>query len=324
MTAPRFWKSAGLHLVERGAEGALRVTPDLVRAYFTRPEVHPVEESCEAEHRLFESLMADPFRSVTSDEIASLEDPDARQAYEIVLRYRDHLLGFRSLEAAYLGLFHPDAPLVPPVFIDQLVHLILADMLASERDALKPRAAELFFREQSVATDNDRIMLADAEIVLRRQGNNPEGAAIDVLSEETKDAYWARSDRFDTALDFRFAEPAQDAFARILESWIERLLGVATRIQPLQSIRDERWIWHVGLDTESTRILNSLYRGEATPADPRERILALFRLEFLDATAAIEALEGRPVYLGLAMNGDARMRMKPQNILTNLPLRKAT
>ena len=44
-----FWKSAGMHLLERDKQGWLAVTPDYLRAYLTRPEVHPVEESCEAE-----------------------------------------------------------------------------------------------------------------------------------------------------------------------------------------------------------------------------------------------------------------------------------
>jgi len=29
---------------------------------------------------------------------------------------------------------------------------------------------------------------------------------------------------------------------------------------------------------------------------------------------------GRPVYLGLAMNADGVLRLKPQNLLLNLPL----
>ena len=32
---------------------------------------------------------------------------------------------------------------------------------------------------------------------------------------------------------------------------------------------------------------------------------------------------GKPVYLGLMMNGDGVVRLKPQNLLINLPLRSA-
>ena len=63
----RFWKSAGPHLVERNDAGWLSVTPDLIRAYLTRPEVHPIETSCAKEVALFEALMADPFAAVPDD-----------------------------------------------------------------------------------------------------------------------------------------------------------------------------------------------------------------------------------------------------------------
>jgi len=56
-----FWKSAGLHLVEQNADGWLKVTPDLIRAYLTRPEVHPIDGSCSNEVALFEALMEIPF-----------------------------------------------------------------------------------------------------------------------------------------------------------------------------------------------------------------------------------------------------------------------
>ena len=66
-----FWKSAGLHLVTRGENGWLSVTPDYLRAYYTRPEIHPVAESCPAEHALFEKLMADPFATAAPGELES-------------------------------------------------------------------------------------------------------------------------------------------------------------------------------------------------------------------------------------------------------------
>ena len=59
-----FWKSAGLHLLETGPQGWLEVTPDFLRAYYTRPEVHPIETSCAAEIELHEALMAEPFLEV--------------------------------------------------------------------------------------------------------------------------------------------------------------------------------------------------------------------------------------------------------------------
>jgi len=46
----------------------------------------------------------------------------------------------------------------------------------------------------------------------------------------------------------------------------------------------------------------------------------LFRLQFIDCADVVEALRGRPVYLGIACREDRTLRMKPQNLLANLPL----
>lgn len=328
-----FWRSAGFHLTHRDAVGRVAVTPDLVRAYLTRPEVHPVEESCEAEHRLFEALMADPFRPVSAAELAAIADADAADNYRIVLAFRDRLVAAGSVDAAYAGLFGEAPQSLPPVFLDQMVHLIVRNLLAGESDALRLRAAELFFREQRVSEEDGRILLADAEFVAMRAAS-PEGGqaallagapaprtvTLDLLTEHDGAEYRRRSDRFDTAVDFRFAEPAQDAFARVLEAWIGHFHALPVRIQPMQAIRDERWSWHVGLDAEATHLLNALYRG--APAAASDRMVALFRLECLDPGAFIDTMVGKPVYLGLAMTPARLIKMKPQNLLANLPLRR--
>ena len=49
-------------------------------------------------------------------------------------------------------------------------------------------------------------------------------------------------------------------------------------------------------------------------------MLALFRLEFEDPTAMRADVAGKPVYMALSMNEGAVVRMKPQNLLLNLPL----
>ncbi len=50
--------------------------------------------------------------------------------------------------------------------------------------------------------------------------------------------------------------------------------------------------------------------------------MALFRLDFEDGEAVIETMRGKPVWLGLAMTPDHRAKVKPQNLLTNLPLKQ--
>jgi len=73
------------------------------------------------------------------------------------------------------------------------------------------------------------------------------------------------------------------------------------------------------LPGEATAILNALYRGEAVPDETRARLATLFRLTFDDAADARAEVAGRPVYLGLAFREDHTLKMKPQNLLVNLP-----
>lgn len=330
------WKSAGLHLVDKTRNGWLSVTPDLLRAYITRPEIHPVEESCEQEHILFERLMADPLAPVSDADLEKIADKDAAGNYGFVLGFRDHLVRHGTIEQAYTALFTGDPIRIPPVFIDQMVHLIIAGMLEKERDAFVAKASELFFREQKVTTADEQLMFADAEVVemhsqtgglgglgglLMEAGTPMRDVSLDILSEENAEGYWPRADMFDFALDFRFTQPGTDAFARVIEKWVGHFHGVDVRVQAMQSIRDERWTWHIGLDAQATRILNALYNGETVPDADLGSIAGLYRMEFLDRTDLVESMRGKPVYLGMAVANDSSIRVKPQNILTNLPLR---
>ncbi|MDJ0931416.1 DUF6352 family protein [Breoghania sp.] len=162
-----------------------------------------------------------------------------------------------------------------------MVHLITHNILAEASDPMRVRAGELLFREQTVSTENGRLMLADSEVVeIRAHAQGAEGGgtllgasglaalglplqdvSLDMLDDDNKDLYWERSDRFDTAVDFRFTQLALDAFARVLEAWIFHFHRLRVRIQPQLSIRDRHWTWHVGLDAQATRLLNALYEG---------------------------------------------------------------
>ena len=42
----------------------------------------------------------------------------------------------------------------------------------------------------------------------------------------------------------------------------------------------------------------------------------------LNTSAATEDMRGEPVYLILAMTSDRKLRMKPQNLLTGLPIKR--
>jgi Family of unknown function (DUF6352) len=329
-----FWKSSGLHLVERGAAGRLHMTPDLIRAYLTRPEVHPVEESCVNELALFEALMDDPLRRVSEVELAAIADPDTAINYRLVLSYRDVLAKTDTLESAYLALMKAGAIDIPPVFIDQLVHILLTSILSETDDPLRLRAGELFFREQIASLDDGKVMLADAEIVelqatsdggtigqLLAQTNTPmRQVELDVLTEDNADIYWDRSDRFDTVIDLRFTQPANYALARVIEAWIRHFLALDVNVRPVQSIKDEAWRWHIGLDREATRILNDLYNGIDVADDDLQGILALYRMEIRGSARVQPDMAGKPVYLALACTPEKKVRLKPQNLLLNLPL----
>ncbi len=331
-----FWKSAGMHLLTRDGEGWLTVTDDYLRAYFTRPEIHPVEESCPAEHQLFEKLMATPLARVLDAELEAILDTDAADNYRVILRFRDHLVKHKTIEAAYAALFQGDAISIPPVFIDQMVHLILHNILRNVDDPMRVRAAELFFREQVVTSGEDQLMLADQEIV-EMQSNNGFGGlgqllaqagtptrevALDVMNEENKSLYWNRSDNFDMAIDFRFTQPASDALGRVIEAWIAHFLKIETRVQTVKSIKDEAWSWHIGCDSEATRILNALYNGEEVEEDDLYKILSLYKMEFINPVDVMGSVRGKPVYLAVAMNKENKLIFKPQNLLTSLPLQR--
>ena len=330
-----FWKSAGMHLVEVNGDGWLAVTPDFLRAYYTRPEVHPIETSCEEEVRLFEDLMADPFMEVPKARLKKLADQDAAYNYEVILGFRAHLTEAGTIEGAYLKMMRSDRADVPPVFIDQMVHLIIRNVLKDCGDPIRLRAGEIFFRDQSVSTDDGMIMLADEEIVSMHAASGGLGGLgqlliesetplrrveLDVLDEDNKNLYWERSDRFDMVVDFRFTQPALDAFARVIEAWVAHFLNLKVRVEPRQSVQDEQWTWHIGLDKEATQILNALYEGRDLGEGDSERIVALFRMWVEDEAAVIDAMRGKPIYLGIAMSEDNIIKMKPQNLLTNMPL----
>lgn len=334
---PDFWKSAGLHLVEIGPQGWLRVTPQLLLAYFTRPEIHPVETSCAEEIRLHEELLADPLRPVEPKRLARLADADTADNYRVVLAFRELLTSAGTIEGAYLKLARAGNMALPPVFVDQMVHLILRNILDGVRDPMRLRAGEIFFREQTVSTDAGRLLLADEEIVQMHARSGETGLAqllaetgtplrsveLDVIDEDNKATYWQRSDRFDTVVDLRFEQPALDAFARVIEAWLQHLMHIEVRVEPRPRVEDQDWRWHIGLDREATRILNALYEGRPVDLDEVSRIIALFRMHIRDERAVIDRVKGHPIYLGLAMTSAKRVKMKPQNLLANLPLHPA-
>ena len=123
-----FWQSCGYHLLRKRADGRLVATDDYLRFYYSRPELAPVAESCAAERALHASLMQDPRRDVAGAEMDAVADPDARENYRVMMRFRGRLLAAETLEAFYFDLFREDVA-VPPAFIHHTAQVILRSIL---------------------------------------------------------------------------------------------------------------------------------------------------------------------------------------------------
>jgi len=326
-----FWISCGHHLLDRSAGGGLVVTDEFLKAYFARPELVPPEDACTAERRLHRELFADPRRPVGDEEIAAIADADARENWHFVLAFRDLLLRHPTLEAAYLSLVRSGAIRLPPLFVNQLVHAILRSALDGCDDPFVLRAAELFFRPQRIVSHEQLLLLGDEEVLAGRSPvpvlslvsmlDATTDGQLELLDEENADSYWARSDQFDLVLDFTRRRRGVAALAQAIELWIAHLLGVNVRIEPLTELRDARLTWYVGLDSDATRIGDQLWHGETLDDRVAGRVLALFRLTFTDGGLIADGMAGEPAYVILAMTAEQTVRMKPQNLLTGLPIK---
>ena len=70
----RAWHSSGAYLLDRlPGRGGLEVTADYLRAYFARPELAPIDESCEAERVAHARLVDDPYLQFSHQELAEFE-----------------------------------------------------------------------------------------------------------------------------------------------------------------------------------------------------------------------------------------------------------
>jgi hypothetical protein len=328
---PEFWVSSGHHLTPRTEGGGLAVTDELLLAYLARPELIPPEEACAAERSLHARLIASPRRPVARSEIEAIGDTDARENWQAMLAFRDRLLAAPTIEAAYLDLVRNGPGATPPLFLNQLVHLILRNALDGCEDPYVLRAAELFFRPQKVSFHEGAVLLADAETIEQHElgraksplvamlGQEP-AAELDVLDDANAWTYWSRSDAFTMALNIGSNPRSRDALARVIETWLRHLLQLEATVEPIAAMEDRDWRWFVGLDAEATRIGNALWQGEDLDDALQARLLALFRLTFLDRSLVESRAAGFPVYLLLAMTPDRIVRVKPQNLITGLPL----
>jgi Family of unknown function (DUF6352) len=326
-----FWLACGHHLLDRDTAGNLLVTDEFLKAYLARPEIVPPPEACPAERQLHLALFADPRRSVGVSQITAIADADARENWQIMIGWRDHLVKHRTLEAAYLDIVRRNIKF-PHAFMGHLIQAILRNALDDCTDAFTLRAAEMFFRPQRLAMREASVVAIDEETesLLGRPTRSPLEALlglpptteVDMLSDATAGGYWERSDRFDMALDMTAGQRGLAALGDVVARWISHLLAIDVAIEPLVELQNTSWSWYVGLDSEATRIGDSLWNGNELDDATRAKMAGLFRLTFLDPADMIEKVRGDPVYLLAAVTADDILRLKPQNLVTGLPIRQ--
>jgi hypothetical protein len=322
-------------MTRRTEHGGLAVTDEMILTYLARPELVPPRDACAAERKLHAGILDEPRSPVTKAMIDAIADADARENWQFMIGFRDILLSEPSVEAAYLSIVRKGAQHIPPLFLNQLVHLIMRNALDGCEDPFILSAAELLFRPQRATLQDGSLRLADQELVDELETDRqalmhtaPLAALmgkdgitqLDVMTEETAQSYWSRSDAFSMVLNFGGDARSRAAFCRALETWIRHMLGVETSISAIERIEDSDWRWFVGLDAEGTAFGNRLWRGNAIEPHENGRICGLFRLEFADPRVVDLKMSGKPVYLIMALSEDMVLRVKPQNLVVGLPL----
>ena len=321
------------------------------RSLLALPQLALCSDSCSAERALLAALDTSPQRAVTSADTDAIVDDDARDNVCRFLAFRDAVVAAGTLEAYYLALMRSGRVAVPPLFVDRVVEAIVGAMLADVDDAFERRAGELLHRSQRVAISEGRVLAADRESadrvaesggfgdlgrLLREAAVPLLGSRLQVLTADNAAAYLQAGAEHTFALDLTHevsndvghglvftmtrAHSGLRALARVLERWILRFFAVEVVIRPVQRIDDAAWSWHIGLDAEATALLNDLWRGEAIEPERSARFIGLFRLEFARAAEMRVDLAGKAVHLGLAMTAEQTLKLKPQNLLLDLPL----
>jgi hypothetical protein len=363
-TSPEaLWPSSGHQHLKANAQGWLQSTPAYWRHWLARPELALVPESCRAERALHGQLLQQPLLRVTDLQLATLADADVVQNWRHFLALRDAVESAGSLQAWYLALLRGGPVTVPPLFVDLGVQAIVQHLLLDTDDAQTVRAAELFFRPQRITFAQGRVLAADSGTLdeqTQTQGLGDLGRLLaqakisttpldlPVLGSDNAQRYWADAERPNEAGAFRSnllldltqqlstdvghglqfkmsnARSGLKPLADLLQRWLNHLLGVEVSIEALHRIDDPQWRWHVGLDVEASALLNDLYQGHSVDDERMARLISLFRLRFVNPKEMRHDVAGKPVYLGLMATAGGQLRLKPQNLLLNLPMATAS
>ncbi len=353
--AQDLWPGSGCTLLRLDGDGRLCPTEAYWRHWLARPELALVPESCRAEIRLHRALQDMPLQGVTDAQLSAIADADVAANYRHFLSLRDAVQQLGSLQAWYLALFRGGPVQVPPLFVDLVTQAIVQHLLGDTADAMSARAAELFFRPQRITVEQGRVLAADSATLTEQaqtQGLGDigrllaqakiatTGQDLAVLGPDNASRYWAEARRADFrstllldltqqlktdvghGLQFTMVHALSGLkpLAALLQRWVQHLLGVDVTIEAVHRIDDAQWRWHVGLDAEASALLNDLYEGHAVDDERRSRLISLFKLTFAKPAEMRRDVAGKPVYLGLMAAPEGLLRMKPQNLLLNLPL----
>jgi hypothetical protein len=191
----------------------------------------------------------------------------------------------------------------------------------------------MFFRPQKfvptgatlVAADQERSALLDLHprSALNALLGSLPTSEIDLLTVSLAKSYWERSDRFDLALGISAGERGMAALGRVITRWLSHLLAIDVAVEPLAEVRSDSFSWYLGLSADATRIGDAIWNGDDLDDVARAQLVGLFRLTFLDPSVVIDRVRDQPVYLLMAMTPDEVLRLKPQNLITGLPIRHA-
>src|SRR5207237_1988446 len=184
------------------------------------------------------------------------------------------------------------------LFRTQPLHVILRNALDGCDDPFVLRAAELFFRTQRMTLQEGSLIAADEETIAGTSNTPtsplvsmlgiPAEAEIDIMSDENAEHYFEHSDLFHAALDMTAGRRGVMALAEAMGRWIAHVLNIEVTIEPLTELREAKFTWYVGLDSDGSRIGDLLWNGEELDDATAARVVGLFSLTFCDPDVAIE------------------------------------
>jgi hypothetical protein len=261
-------------------------------------------------------------RTIGSSDLTAIEDADARENYAFYQRLQTEALAAGGLKAYYWQLIQSEVALVPPEVMDTIAEQLTNHMLDASVEANVERqspekniaiqyaAAEWFYQRQAVHLEDGRVV----HDVARDSVRDPLDLSHGMVNELSHGLLFRLSN----------ANSGLKALSQVLEKWVAYMLDIEVTVKSLAKVDDAAWRWHIGLEATSTGVLNDLYLGNDVSPERLGQLVSLFKLEFkhpsqLQADMK-QGREGKPIYLGLAMDTNGFVKIKPQNLLLNLPI----